>query len=279
MNHTAQVALVGGSQDASHFRNHLERHGVGVCTHNPKIPLRVPQKATHIVVLRNGCSHKLFDQAQEVAKRRGLQLTAVWQSWAKAEPLLRQHGLLSEPGPQKEEAVRVFPPKVAPKAPQPKDRLLAELQAKVVGLEASLDDTKKKLGEAEEMLIERDDEVIKMSEQLAELCKHFRALEARVRESTIDPLVELSLRERAEMFTETLVTLREEHGDWSDAKTKEVAARKAGFGSYGTAYRASRVFRDGSQGLCDRVSSGNLSINAAYRQMILQPAHFDPRGQ
>jgi len=152
---TPNVALVGGTPNVSTFREHLEGWGVDVCAHIPYLPLRVPKQATHVVVLKTHCSHNLYHAAQKVAGRRHLSLCAVEQAWSQAEPLLRQHGViptLAQQGQANHQANHQA-------NENPRDRILTELQAKVVRLEDLL-------GQAEEMILERDELVCRLSEQM-----------------------------------------------------------------------------------------------------------------
>jgi hypothetical protein len=90
------VALVGGQKPRA-FKQHLADHGVTVCGEFPTLPVRIPQSAEAILVVRDHCSHKLWDHCRKAAAQRNLPMVAVSQSWTAAQDILRQFGILPEP--------------------------------------------------------------------------------------------------------------------------------------------------------------------------------------
>ncbi len=148
-----QVALVGGT-NVSSFQTHMEEWGVDVCVHVPYLPLRVPKQATALVVLKTHCSHELFHTAQKVAQKRKLMLVTVEQNWAQAEPLLQKHGILPTPNTETPNPVKT--------EPDHKEGRLYQLQSQVVRLENHL-------RQAENMILERDDQVLRMEKRMDSL--------------------------------------------------------------------------------------------------------------
>jgi hypothetical protein len=269
-NSAPQVALVGGTPDVSRFTENLEAWGVDVCAHIPYLPLRVPKNATHIVVFRDQCSHNLYYAAKKVAERRSLPLCAVAQSWAKAEVLLREHGVL--PGREEEET----------KNPQSSDY---DLRTKVVALEWELRQAEKHrerlaehLRQAEDMVLERDEVIDQMTSQLMSLGNHFQALESKVRANVNN----LNVESRVDLYEATCAMLQKRHGRprgrppkgwtsrgevWNAHRIRTEAAKRAGFGSYDLAKRARKVFVEGDENLRTRVNKGEITINAAYNTL------------
>lgn len=96
-----------------------------------------------------------------------------------------------------------------------------------------------------------------------------------------------SLGERVKVFDLGLRVLKARHGrpqgrseqrssdeDLWDAKTvRAAAARQAGFSSAETARRARKVLEEGDEELADALSTGDLSINAAYERLLLSKRH------
>ena len=118
-----QVALVGGFNTRA-FKGHLTAAGLSICAEIPTLPVRVPQRATALVVLRTHCSHKLYDTCQQISNRRNIPMVTVDQSWAKARDLLIQTKLLSEPKPEPE--------------PKPQQRTIYDFQAEIVEVQEVL---------------------------------------------------------------------------------------------------------------------------------------------
>ncbi len=147
----SQIVLVGGINTRA-FEAHLEEWGATICACIPYLPLKVPRQATALIVLKTNCSHNLSGAATTAAQKVGIPLVIVSQNWAKALPRLQQAGVLPtvSRGVAGGEAVEA---EIAGAG------LVFKLQSKMVRLEVQL-------GEAEDLLLERDDLVMRMDKRL-----------------------------------------------------------------------------------------------------------------